>query len=149
MIETRRKSTSRTLQYYYALRIDVGSGLRLPAEGPLKRRDGSSCKSTLNPLPGLGLSTHGTTLFTVEPKVCAIPRGRKTEGLRRNWSEIVGTGPDSWRTNSMELGGGPQGNNLFPQAGRLSSSRKVSLRKYGNKVAKSFSPRLLGSAELW
>ncbi|MEE8074439.1 MAG: hypothetical protein V3T60_02300, partial [Candidatus Binatia bacterium] len=42
--------------------------LRLPAEGPLKRRDGSSCKSTLNPLPGLGFSTHGTTLFTVEPR---------------------------------------------------------------------------------
>ncbi len=35
---------------------------RLPAEGPLKRRDGSSCKSTINPLPGLGFSTHGTTL---------------------------------------------------------------------------------------
>ncbi len=41
--------------------------LRLPAEGPLKRRDGSSCKSTLNPLPGLGFSTHGTTIFSVEP----------------------------------------------------------------------------------
>ena len=41
--------------------------LRLPAEGPLKRRDGSSCKSTLNPLPGPGLSTHGTTLFVKEP----------------------------------------------------------------------------------
>jgi len=40
--------------------------LRLPAEGPLKRRDGSSCKGTLNPLPGLGFSTHGTTLFTEE-----------------------------------------------------------------------------------
>ncbi|MEE8076433.1 MAG: bifunctional phosphopantothenoylcysteine decarboxylase/phosphopantothenate--cysteine ligase CoaBC [Candidatus Binatia bacterium] len=66
MIETRRKSTSRTPQYYCDLRIDVGSGLRLPAEGPLKRRDGSSCKSTLNSLPGLGFSTHGTTLFTVE-----------------------------------------------------------------------------------
>ncbi|MEE8077204.1 MAG: hypothetical protein V3T60_16470, partial [Candidatus Binatia bacterium] len=34
---TRRKSTSRTPQYYCDLRIDVGSGLRLPAEGPLKR----------------------------------------------------------------------------------------------------------------
>ncbi len=40
--------------------------LRLPAEGPLKRRDGSSCKSTLNLLPGLGFSTHGTTLFAKE-----------------------------------------------------------------------------------
>ncbi len=45
-------------------------------------RDGSSCKGTLNPLPGLGSSTHGTTLFTVEPKVCAISRGRKRGGLR-------------------------------------------------------------------
>ncbi|MEE8074100.1 MAG: hypothetical protein V3T60_00575 [Candidatus Binatia bacterium] len=44
-----------------------GEQLRVPAEGPLKRRDGSSCKSTLNPLPGLGFSPHGTTLFTVEP----------------------------------------------------------------------------------
>jgi len=41
--------------------------LRLPAEGPLKRRDGSSCKSTLNPLAGLGLSTHGTTWFARQP----------------------------------------------------------------------------------
>jgi len=32
--------------------------LRLPAEGPLKRRDGSSCRSTLDPLPGLEFSTH-------------------------------------------------------------------------------------------
>ncbi len=32
--------------------------LRLPAEGPLKRRDASSRSSTLNPLPGLGLSAH-------------------------------------------------------------------------------------------
>jgi len=44
-----------------------GEQLGLPAEGPLKRRDGSSCKSTLNPLPGLGSSTHGTTLFVKEP----------------------------------------------------------------------------------
>ncbi len=43
--------------------------LRVPAEGPLKRRDGSSCKSTLNPLPGLGFSTHGTTLFVKEPQL--------------------------------------------------------------------------------
>jgi len=42
--------------------------LRLPAEGPLKRRDGSSCKSTLNPLPGLGFTTHGITLFVKEPR---------------------------------------------------------------------------------
>ncbi len=42
------------------------------AEGPLKRRDGSSCKSTLNPLPGLGFSTHGTTLFTGEPPLTSI-----------------------------------------------------------------------------
>ncbi len=38
--------------------------LRLPAEGPLKRRDGSSCKFTLTPLPGLGLSTNGNTFRT-------------------------------------------------------------------------------------
>jgi len=37
--------------------------LRLPAEGPLKRRDVSSCRSTLEPLPGMGFSTHRTTLF--------------------------------------------------------------------------------------
>ncbi len=42
--------------------------LRLPAEGPLKGRDGSSCKSTLNPLPGLGLPTHHTTLCDAQPK---------------------------------------------------------------------------------
>ncbi|MEE8076750.1 MAG: hypothetical protein V3T60_14135, partial [Candidatus Binatia bacterium] len=44
-----------------------GEQLRVPAEGPLKRRDGSSCKSTVNPLPGLGFATHGTTIFSVEP----------------------------------------------------------------------------------
>ncbi len=32
--------------------------LRLPAEGPLKRRDGSSRKYTLTPLPELEFSTH-------------------------------------------------------------------------------------------
>ena len=41
--------------------------LRLPAEGPLKRRDGSSRRSTLNPLSGLGLSSHGTTLLAPHP----------------------------------------------------------------------------------
>ena len=41
--------------------------LRLPAEGPLKRRDGSSCKSTIIPSPRLGFSTHGITLFLKEP----------------------------------------------------------------------------------
>ena len=40
--------------------------LRLPAEGPLKRRDGSSCKNRLTPLSGLVYSTHGTTLFVKE-----------------------------------------------------------------------------------
>jgi hypothetical protein len=53
-----------------------------------------------------------------------IPRGRKREGLR-NRGEEVGTGRDSWRTDTMGLGGGPQGSNLFPQAGRLSSSRSM------------------------
>ncbi len=67
-----------------------------------------------------------------------IPRGRKRGGLR-NRGEEVGTGRDSWRTDTMGLGGGPQGSNLFPQAGRLSSSRKVRLRKYGKKFAKNFS----------
>jgi len=42
---------------------------RLPAEGPLKRRDGSSCKSTLTLLPGLGFSTHRNTLFGKEPTI--------------------------------------------------------------------------------
>ena len=35
--------------------------LRLPAEGPLKRRDASSRKSTFNALPGLEFLIHGTT----------------------------------------------------------------------------------------
>ncbi len=48
---------SRKPQYDWNVRIDVGSGLGLPAEGPLKRRDGSSCKSTFNPMQGLGLAT--------------------------------------------------------------------------------------------
>ncbi len=38
-------------------------------------------------------------------RVYAFPRGRKTEGLG-NRSEEVGTGPDSWRTDTMGLGGG-------------------------------------------
>jgi len=41
--------------------------LRLPVEGPLKRRDTSSCKCTFTLLLGLGFSTHGTTLFVMEP----------------------------------------------------------------------------------
>jgi hypothetical protein len=44
-------------------------------------------------------------------------------GGLRNRVEMVDRAPDSWRTNTMGLGGGPQGSNLFPQAGRLSSSR--------------------------
>ncbi|MEE8075515.1 MAG: hypothetical protein V3T60_07830, partial [Candidatus Binatia bacterium] len=47
-----------------------GEKPRLPAEGPLKRRDGSSCKSPLKPLSGLGFSTHETTLFVKEPTEC-------------------------------------------------------------------------------
>ncbi len=55
--------------------------LRLPAEGPLKRgstlltipslsreRDGSSCKSKLTVLSGLGFATYGTTLSVKELK---------------------------------------------------------------------------------
>ncbi len=71
-----------------------------------------------------------------------FPRGRKTGGLR-NRGEEVGTGHDGWRTDTMGLGGGPQGKNLFPQAGRLSPSRKVSLRKYDSKIAMTFSPHFL------
>jgi hypothetical protein len=67
-----------------------------------------------------------------------IPRGRKGEGLR-NRDEMVGTGSGSWRTNTMGLGGGPQGSNLFPQAGRLTPSRKVGLMKEGKNVAKNYS----------
>ncbi len=42
--------------------------LRLPAEGPLKRGDGNSCKSTLKPLPGMEISPHATTLFVLQPQ---------------------------------------------------------------------------------
>jgi hypothetical protein len=41
--------------------------LRLPAEGPLKRRDGSSRKGTLNALPEMEFSPHATTLFALQP----------------------------------------------------------------------------------
>ncbi len=37
--------------------------------------------------------------------MCAIPRGRKAGGLR-NRDEMVGTGPDIWRTDTMGLGDG-------------------------------------------
>jgi len=53
-----------------------------------------------------------------------FPRGRKRGGLR-NRREMVGTGRNSWRTDTMGLGGGPQGRNLFPQAGRLFPSRSL------------------------
>ncbi len=55
-----------------------------------------------------------------------FPRGRKHGGLS-NGKEMVGTGHDSWRTDTMGLGGGPQGSGLFPQAGRLTSSRSLVL----------------------
>ncbi len=58
---------------------------------------------------------------------CELPRGRKVGGLR-NKGEEFGTGPDSWRTDAMGLGGGPQVSGLFPQAGRLFPSRKEGLR---------------------
>ncbi len=57
----------------------------------------------------------------------------------RNRGEEVGTGRDTWRIDTMGLGGGPQGSNLFPQAGKLSSSRKLDLRIDDNKIAKGFS----------
>ncbi len=56
--------------------------------------------------------------------VIIIPRERKRGGLR-NKEELVCAGPDSGRTHMMGLGGGPQGNNLFPRSGRLASSRSV------------------------
>ncbi len=42
--------------------------LRLPAEGPLKRGDGSSRKSTLDPLPVVHYLAVITTLFSIEPQ---------------------------------------------------------------------------------
>jgi hypothetical protein len=41
------------------------------------------------------------------------------------WLFAAMVGPDSWRTDAMGLGGGPQGSNPFPQAGRFSSSRSL------------------------
>ncbi len=38
---------------------------------------------------------------------------------------MVGIGRERWRTDRMGLGGGPQGSNLFPQAGKLSPSRSL------------------------
>ncbi len=90
--------------------------------------------------------------------VPAFPRGRKRGGLR-NRDKVAGTGRNSWRTDTMGLGGGPQGSNLFPQAGRLTSSRsldseeaererkvgrlilsrKLDLRKDDNKLLKKIS----------
>ncbi len=55
---------------------------------------------------------------------CRYPRGKKTEGLR-NRREMVGTGRDGWRTDTKGLGGGPQGSNLFLQAGGLTFSRSL------------------------
>ncbi len=68
---------------------------------------------------------------------CAFPRGRKRGGLR-NRREMVGTGRDGLRTDTMGLGGGPQGNNLFPQAGRLTSLRKVSHWNIATRLGKLF-----------
>ena len=56
-----------------------------------------------------------------------FPRGRKRGGLR-NWGEEFGTGPANWRTETLGMGSGPQGSNLFPQAGRLIPSRKEGLK---------------------
>ncbi len=50
---------------------------------------------------------------------------------------MVGTGRDSWRTDTMGLGGGPQDSNLFPQAERLSSSRSLVLEYAGGGLARS------------
>ena len=74
--------------------------------------------------------------------VCAMSRGRKAGGLR-NRDEMVGTGPEIWRTDTMGLGCGPQGSNLFPQAGRFSSSRKIYKRTDDKKGAKTDSPQML------
>ncbi len=56
--------------------------------------------------------------------VCGFPRGKKTEGLR-NRRAMVGTGRDSWRTDTKGLGGGPQGSNLFLQVGGLTFLRSL------------------------
>ncbi len=48
--------------------------LRLPAEGPLKRRDGNSSSSMLNPLPGLGFSPQGTTLYAVQQELDCLQK---------------------------------------------------------------------------
>ncbi len=45
-----------------------GEQLRLPAEGPLKRGDGSSRKSTLNPLPVVHFLLVISTFFSIEPQ---------------------------------------------------------------------------------
>jgi len=44
-------------------------------------RDGRSCKSTLNPLPGLGFSTHGTILF-VKEAIFALPTCTRLNNIR-------------------------------------------------------------------
>jgi len=62
------------------------------------------------PLPaGEWLVPHGEARPTgqalLAPNIeCELPRGRKHGGLR-NWSEMVGTGHDSWRTNTRGFGG--------------------------------------------
>jgi hypothetical protein len=78
---------------------------------------------------GLSIGSHFVpfvVIFSLQQGRCGFPRGRKRGGLR-NKREMVGTGRDSWRTDTMGLGGGPQGSNLFPQAGRLTSSREIKL----------------------
>ncbi len=103
----------------------IGRGLQgtvpLPAGERLVPRGEARPTGQAPSAPGCG---HGFT------------RGRKTEGLR-NRREMVGKGPGSWRTDTMRVGGGPQGSNLFHQAGRLTPSRKVE-----NNIAKNISQKI-------
>ncbi len=103
----------------------IGWGLQgtvpLPAGERLVPRGEARPTGQAPSAPGCG---HGFT------------RGRKTEGLR-NRREMVGKGPGSWRTDTMRVGGGPQGSNLFHQAGRLTPSRKVE-----NNIAKNISQKI-------
>ena len=92
------------------------------------------CLSVFNYLTIYLLRTleSDVSLFRIRPPSapnieCELPRGRKAEGLR-NRGEEFDTCSDSWRTDTMGVRGGPQGSNLFSQAGRLIPSRKEGLR---------------------
>ncbi len=67
-LEASAKLRKSSVDYLSAASFEAARSeqLRLPAEGPLKRRDGSSCKSRVTLLPELGFPTHVTTLFVKE-----------------------------------------------------------------------------------